>query len=80
MELLRELSRLQRERGWLSNDALRELADTKRVPLYRLEGLVGFYPHFRREPPKRATVHVCRDICCAMAGGNHLSEEREVNE
>ncbi|MFQ5731841.1 MAG: NADH-ubiquinone oxidoreductase-F iron-sulfur binding region domain-containing protein [Planctomycetaceae bacterium] len=75
MELLRELARLQRERGWLSNDSLRALADAKTLPLYRLEGLVGFYPHFRREPPQRATVHVCRDICCAMAGGSRLSDQ-----
>lgn len=75
MQLLRELSRLQHEHGWLSEATLRELAEERRVPLYRLEGLVSFYPHFRREPPKKTVVHLCRDVCCAMAGGEQLAAE-----
>lgn len=70
MELLRELTRLQDELGWLSNDTLRQLATERRLPLYRLEGLVSFYPHFRRSPPKRAEVHICRDVVCAMHGSD----------
>ena len=70
MDLLRELTRLQDELGWLSNDTLRQLATERRLPLYRLEGLVSFYPHFRRSPPKRAEVHVCRDVVCAMRGSD----------
>src|SRR5690606_14734536 len=54
--------------GWLSDDDLRELSALRRVPLYRLEGLVSFYPHFRRQPPALATIQVCRDVTCALAG------------
>jgi NADH:ubiquinone oxidoreductase subunit F (NADH-binding)/NADH:ubiquinone oxidoreductase subunit E len=68
LKLLRELMRVQHELGWLSDDTLREIAKDQRVPLYRLEGLVSFYPHFRRSPPPRKTVHVCRDVTCAMGG------------
>ncbi|MCH8830726.1 MAG: NAD(P)H-dependent oxidoreductase subunit E [Planctomycetes bacterium] len=75
MELLRELTRLQAERGFLSDETLRELSEQKRVPLYRFEGLVSFYPHFRRTPPPRASIHVCRDVCCAMSGGAELRDE-----
>ena len=58
MELIRELTRLQTAQGWLSDDMLRDLSKSRRVPLYRLEGLVSFYPHFRRSPPPRVSVHV----------------------
>ncbi|MBP89438.1 MAG: nitroreductase family protein [Planctomycetaceae bacterium] len=68
LELLRELMRLQVECGFLSNEALRQLSRDRRVPLYRLEELVSFYPAFRRTPPPKAVVHVCRDVTCAMAG------------
>lgn len=75
MKLLRELTRVQHELGWLSNDTLRQVAKEQRVPLYRLEGLVSFYPSFRRTPPPRKTVHVCRDVSCAMAGCAKLTSD-----
>ena len=74
MELLRELMRLQEQRGFLSDETLRELAKQQRVPLYRLEGLVSFYPTFRRTPPPRVSVDVCRDVVCAMAGCGELTK------
>ncbi|MFT5326954.1 MAG: NADH:ubiquinone oxidoreductase subunit F (NADH-binding)/NADH:ubiquinone oxidoreductase subunit E [Planctomycetaceae bacterium] len=75
MKLLRELTRIQHELGWLSDDTLREIAKRQRVPLYRLEGLVSFYPSFRRTPPPRKSVHVCRDVSCAMGGCAKLSAD-----
>jgi len=68
LELLREMMRLQAERGFLADATLRELATERRVPLYRLQELVSFYPVFRRTPPPKTIVHVCRDVTCAMAG------------
>ena len=80
MELLRELSRLQHEQGYLPNETLRELSRLRGVPLYRLEGLVSFYPAFRRTPPPKHIVRVCRDVCCAMARGGRQETERFANE
>ena len=68
LKLLRELTRLQHERGYLDDESLRELAVQLNVPLYRLEGLVSFYTSFRRKPPPRTTIQVCRDVTCMMAG------------
>ena len=67
VELLRELLDLQHDRGYLDEAALREVAQRSNVPLYRLEELVSFYPHFRRTPPPGRTIEVCRDGVCAMA-------------
>ena len=68
LELLRTLTRLQEELGYLDTDTLRELARQQTIPLYRLEGLVSFYPSFRRTAPPKATIAVCRDVVCEMAG------------
>lgn len=73
MELLREMMRLQHERGCLTDETLRELSKQRRVPLYRLEELVSFYPSFRRTPPPKFSVHVCRDVSCAMRGCGALA-------
>ena len=68
------MMQLQEELGFLSDETLRQLAKKKRVPLYRLEGLVSFYPHFRRTPPPQTTVHLCRDVACKMRGSERLKQ------
>ena len=73
MKLLRKLMRLQDERGFVDDAALRELSSRERVPLYRLEGLVSFYTHFRRTCPPRVAVQVCRDVTCSMNGCQPLA-------
>jgi NADH:ubiquinone oxidoreductase subunit F (NADH-binding) len=60
---------LQEAHGAVTDAMLRRLSKEARVPLYRLEGLRGFYPVFRSEPGARTQVRVCRDIACAMKGG-----------
>ncbi len=69
MSLIAELNRLQAERGYLSEDSLKEAAVRLRVPLYRLQEVVSFYPHFRTTPPPRVEVALCRDVSCFLAGG-----------
>jgi len=63
------LTELQHEHGHLRSGDLEALAARLGVPLYRIEGLVSFYPHFRREPPPRVEVALCRDVSCRLAGG-----------
>ncbi|MEZ4453236.1 MAG: NAD(P)H-dependent oxidoreductase subunit E [Nannocystaceae bacterium] len=67
--ILQHLSALQDEHGWLRDDDLRRLAAELGVPLHRIEGVASFYPHFRRTPPAAHTIELCRDLSCAMAGG-----------
>jgi len=73
--ILAELSRLMHERGWVSNEAAREIATMLRVPLFRVEGLLSFYPAFRRSPPPRVAIDVCRDMSCWLQGGEALCRE-----
>jgi NADH:ubiquinone oxidoreductase subunit F (NADH-binding) len=62
------LHELQETDGYLTEEALRRLAEQERVPLYHLQGLVSFYPHFRTTPPPRVEIRVCRDMACWLAG------------
>jgi NADH:ubiquinone oxidoreductase subunit F (NADH-binding) len=70
MSLIRRLTELQEAHGYLTADGLRDLARRENVPLYRLQGLVSFYPHFRSTPPPRTDIAVCRDMACWLAGGS----------
>ena len=78
MRLIRELEKLQEERGYLDPASLRELASRLRAPLYRLEGLASFYPHFRTWPVPAVTISVCRDMACHLAGGDGGADALEV--
>ncbi len=63
--LIPALHAIQRQQGWLPHDALVELSRETRRPLYEIQGLVSFYPHFRTSgPPPAIEVGVCRDLAC----------------
>jgi NADH:ubiquinone oxidoreductase subunit F (NADH-binding)/NADH:ubiquinone oxidoreductase subunit E len=76
--LMPALTALQREHGWLPREELEALSRETHRPLYEIEGLISFYPHFRTEPPSKVDLHVCHDLSCWL----HGSDERiaEIKE
>jgi len=70
--LIPELTAIQRDHGWLPREKLVELSRELDRPLYEIEGLISFYPHFRTEPPSKVDLHVCHDLSCWL----HGSDER----
>jgi NADH:ubiquinone oxidoreductase subunit F (NADH-binding)/NADH:ubiquinone oxidoreductase subunit E len=74
LNVLQRLSALQEEHGWLSDETLARLSREEHIPLYALSAVTSFYPHYRRSPPPRATVEVCRDAACHLRGARDLRE------
>ena len=70
--LLPALTAIQREHGWLPRETLTELSRELHRPLYEIEGLISYYPHFRTEPPSKIDLQVCHDLSCWL----HGSDER----
>jgi NADH:ubiquinone oxidoreductase subunit F (NADH-binding)/NADH:ubiquinone oxidoreductase subunit E len=70
--LIPALNAIQSEHGWLPRGELVALAREVHRPLYEIEGLISFYPHYRTEPPAKVAVHVCHDLSCWL----HGAEER----
>ncbi len=68
----------QAEHGHVDEPALREIARTHLIPLYELQGLVSFYPHFRSTSPPDVEIAVCRDLSCAMRGADALRGRLEA--
>jgi len=62
------LMEIQERLGWLPREELEALAREQKRPLYEIQGLVSFYPHFRTEPPAGVTVRVCHDLTCWLNG------------
>jgi NADH:ubiquinone oxidoreductase subunit F (NADH-binding)/NADH:ubiquinone oxidoreductase subunit E len=69
-----ELRGIQRAHGYLPEGELRSLAERLAIPLFRLQAVASFYPHFFLKPPARAEVRVCGDMACHRYGGNDLRE------
>jgi NADH:ubiquinone oxidoreductase subunit E len=66
--------------GWLSPDAIREVADALRVtPAYCLS-IASFYDQYYLEPGGRTRVEVCTNVSCGLAGAQQVLEafEREL--
>ena len=66
--LIPMLKEIQGRLGWLPREELEALAREQKRPLYEIQGLVSFYPHFRTEPPTGVTVRVCHDLTCWLNG------------
>jgi NADH:ubiquinone oxidoreductase subunit F (NADH-binding)/NADH:ubiquinone oxidoreductase subunit E len=73
--LIPSLNVIQREHGWLPPEELVRLARETRRPLYELEGLISFYPHFRTAVAPKVEVTVCRDLSCWMHGADRRIAE-----
>ena len=48
--LIDDLKAIQERCGFLPADELRDYADRTNTPLYQLQAVASFYPHFRTEP------------------------------
>ena len=66
--------------GWLSPDAIREVADAlEMTPAYCLS-IASFYDQYYLEPVGRTRVEVCTNVSCALSGAQQVLEafEREL--
>jgi formate dehydrogenase/NADH-quinone oxidoreductase subunit F len=68
--LIPALSAIQERAGWLPREELVALSREAHRPLYEIEGLVSFYPHFRTSPPKRVELRACHDLSCWLRGAD----------
>src|SRR5690349_8525226 len=73
--LIPALNAIQRRVGWLPREELVALSRDVRRPLYEIEGLISFYPHFRTSPPKAVQLAVCHDLTCWLHGSDDRIRE-----
>ncbi|MGH3298782.1 MAG: NAD(P)H-dependent oxidoreductase subunit E, partial [Trebonia sp.] len=68
--LIPALNAIQQRVGWLPRAELVALSQDVHRPLYEIEGLISFYPHFRTDPPKPVELRACHDLSCWLRGGD----------
>jgi len=75
--IVQELHRIQHQHRYLPEAELRKLAERTGTPLYRLQEVASFFPHFKLAPPPAVEVHVCHDMACHQGGCARLKQEVE---
>lgn len=60
--------------GYLSEESVRTVSDTLKIPIAELWGTVTFYHHFSRQAPGKSAPRVCTGNVCSLNGGRELYE------
>jgi len=63
--------------GHITDDAMKMIADVLNITRADVQGVVGFYHDFRREPPGRHIVKMCRAESCQAMGCEELAAKLE---
>ncbi len=63
------LAIVQLERGWISSESEREVADYIGIPAIAVHEVVTFYNMFNTRPVGRFKLNVCTNLPCQLGGG-----------
>lgn len=65
---------VQKHRGWVSDEHMRDIAAMLQMPLDELEGVATFYNLVFRRPVGRHVILVCNSVSCWMLGADRLRD------
>jgi NADH-quinone oxidoreductase subunit E len=60
--------------GWISRDALREIAELLGLTTAEVESVATFYTMFRLRPTGRHVVSICTNLACKLRGAEAVYE------
>ena len=75
--VLPALRMAQERHGWLSTEALREVADALDLTPAYCKSVASFYDMFHLQPVGRHVVEVCTNVSCALVGAQQVLEAFE---
>lgn len=64
----------QREYGYMSQEAMREVADILDLDPTHVLSLSGFYSLYYEEPVGKYVLEICNDLACALRGADDFVE------
>jgi len=68
----------QERHGWLSTEAIREVADALDLTPAYCKSVASFYDMFHLQPVGRHIVEVCTNVSCALVGAQQVLESFEA--
>jgi len=64
---------VQKQRGWISDEAIRDIAAELNMSDDEVDGIATFYSRIYRQPVGRNIILVCEGISCMVMGYQSLS-------
>jgi NADH-quinone oxidoreductase subunit E len=65
----------QRTSGFVTKQAMQEIADICEITATEVAGIVGFYSLYYDEPEGKYRIQVCTDLPCALRGADAFMEK-----
>lgn len=65
---------VQRHRGWISDEALADIADFLEMSRAELDGIATFYNLLFRKPVGRHVIYICDSVTCWIMGYDRVRE------
>jgi len=65
----------QREGGYITKEAMSEIADLLEMTTTEVASIIGFYTLFHDEKAGKYRMQVCTDLPCALRGADRFVEE-----
>ena len=76
-ELIPLLQKAQNIIGFLSGEAMKEIARFTRIPLSKVFGVATFYSQFRFNPIGKTHITICRGTACHVRGSGKILDNIE---
>lgn len=65
---------VQRHRGWVSDEGIRDIADFLGMSAAELDSVATFYNLIFRRPVGRHVIHICNSVSCWIMGYDHIRD------
>lgn len=65
---------VQRQRGWVSDESLADLAEYLNMTLDELDSVATFYPMIFRKPVGKHVILVCDSVSCWIVGREKIQQ------
>ena len=75
--VLHALYLVQEQQGYITNNAVRHVAEVIGCTTAEVEDVVSYYVMFHRGPVGKYVLQVCTTLSCALAGAERVIEELE---
>ncbi len=67
------LQEVQHRQGYVAEVDIQRIAGQVGEPVRVIQDVVSFFPHYRRTPPARCRVAICRDMSCRLRGSQGIA-------
>lgn len=71
--LIKALQAIQKDEGYISDDAIKDTAGYFGISNIEVEGVVSFYTQFKRIKPGRFQIAVCDGTACHIKGSSLIT-------